>query len=235
MTQTESLVPTFPRALARNVLVNGQMTYLLAALVAGLVGSPHCVGMCGPFAASCARSPLDATAWHVGRLGTYATLGAVAGAFGWVLSPLGWVLPVVAGALTVAFAASLAGLVPPVHVEIPGLSHLAAAALRRADALGGLVLGAASGLLPCGLVYAALAVPVGLAQPHLGAAAMVAFGLGTVPLLAGASAGLRRVTASRPWARRALAALVLGSGMWSLSMRQPAAEAELGAEAPVCH
>ena len=52
--------------------------------------------------------------------------------------------------------------------------------------------GMANGLLPCGLVYAALALPVALGSAPLGALAMVLFGLGTVPALATLAAGLAR-------------------------------------------
>ena len=57
-------------------------------------------------------------------------------------------------------------------------------------------LGVCLGFLPCGLLYAALAIAMGTGHPGLGALAMVAFGLGTVPALivvavAGSSAGVR--------------------------------------------
>ena len=55
------------------------------------------------------------------------------------------------------------------------------------------VAGLANGLLPCGLVYAALSIPVVMADPAAGAAAMVAFGMGTVPALAAVTLGLRQV------------------------------------------
>ncbi len=196
------------------------MSLVAAAFFAGLLGSPHCVGMCGPFAASCTRTVAQAGAWHAGRLGTYGVLGAAAGAVGGVLAPVGWLLTLVAGALTVGLAASLAGWLPPVHLAIPGVSRLAAVGLRRPDALGALTLGAASGLLPCGLVYAALAVPVASADPVWGAGIMVAFGMGTLPLLATASVGLHRLTVQAPWTRKLMAAAVLITGLWSLTMRQ---------------
>ena len=56
--------------------------FLSAAFVAGLVGSPHCVGMCGGFAVLCGERVSDTLLWHLGRMTTYALLGALAGAFG---------------------------------------------------------------------------------------------------------------------------------------------------------
>ncbi len=53
---------------------------LTAALIAGLLGSMHCVGMCGGFAAGCSRARMGLPAWHTGRVLTYGLLGALAGA-----------------------------------------------------------------------------------------------------------------------------------------------------------
>lgn len=206
---------------------------LIGALLAGLAGSPHCVAMCGGFASSCATSAPGAGAWHVGRLATYAVLGAVAGAFGAALPGPGWVLTVVAAGLTLWFALALAGAVPSFAPRLPGVSRLATAAVERGGLLGRASLGAASALLPCGLLYTALSVPVASASPVTGALAMVGFGLGTVPLIAAATLGLRRVVATRPWARRALAVAVLAAGWWSVGVRHLAA-AE-GQEEVACH
>jgi sulfite exporter TauE/SafE len=205
---------------------------LLGSLVAGLAGSPHCAGMCGGFAMATARDARGAVAWHVGRLTTYGTLGALAGAFGSLVPGPGWVLTVVAGALLVWFAAGLAGLVKPVHAAIPGVATASSAMLRRTGLGARLVLGALSGLLPCGLVYAALSVPVALADPLWGALAMVTFGVGTVPALAVAAVGLQKLLSRGPWARRILAAGVLAAGLWSLGVR---ATATVTDEGPACH
>lgn len=186
------------------------------ALLAGLVGSPHCVGMCGGFATSAGgRGP--AVAWNLGRLATYLTLGALSGGLGGL--PVGRVGGVLAAVLLVWFSARLAGLTPPVSVRIPGLARLGAAAARRSGVVGRFALGMVSGLLPCGLLWSALAVAVAAGGALAGSLAMAAFWAGTVPLLAGASAGLRRLTAAHPWARRGLALGVLAAGLWSISAR----------------
>lgn len=216
------------------------------AFLAGLVGSPHCVGMCGGFASACAQPASGAAGYHLGRLTTYATLGAVAGALGSRIPGPGWVLTVVAGTLTTVFALSLAGLLPPLAPVLPGVNQLASSALRRGGLGGRFLFGAATALLPCGLVYAALGVPVALAHPGAGAVAMALFGLGTAPLLATASIGLRRVVATSLWARRGLAVLVLAAGWWSIGVRQglvaraadhgPHADAAQAVDAPpACH
>ena len=55
---------------------------IAAAAVAGLVGSPHCIGMCGGFAILCGGKVTDTALWHAGRITSYAALGALAGTFG---------------------------------------------------------------------------------------------------------------------------------------------------------
>ncbi len=192
---------------------------LAGALLAGLLGSPHCAGMCGGFAVSVSERPQDAVAWHLGRLSTYAGLGALAGLGGAALPGPGWVLSAVSIALLVWFSARLAGLVPEGHLRVPGLARLGARWMREPGVAGRYAFGLSTGLLPCGLVYAALGLPVALAHPGWGAAAMLAFGLGTIPVLAAAAVGLRGLAGRRPWVRRALAAGVLAAGLWSIHAR----------------
>lgn len=204
------------------------------AFVAGLVGSPHCIGMCGGFASACSTDVRHGTAYHLGRMSTYATLGALAGTFGRLLPGPGWVATVVSGALVTVFALSLAGLIESPAPRFPGLAGLAARARAQGGLAGAWGLGAATALLPCGLVWAALGVPIAIGQAGLGALAMVLFGLGTTPLLAGASMGLQRVMTGRMWTRRALAVLVLAAGWWSVGMRSMAAT-NTPDEAPACH
>ena len=202
--------------------------------VAALIGTPHCLGMCGGLAVAGGGRGLEQAAWHAGRIGTYATLGALAGGMGEALPTPGWA-GAVAMMLLVVFAAALAGIVPEPAVRWPGLSRLAARLARRQGVLARFGFGATTGLLPCGLLYTALAVPVGLADPLLGALGMALFGLGTVPAMVLATTGLRRVVTARPWARKLLAAGVLASGLWSMGFRQAALADTAEGEVPACH
>lgn len=200
---------------------------LAAALLAGLVGSPHCVGMCGGFAAACGApsgeaSGLDRAAWHLGRLTTYAVLGGLAGAFGSLIPGPTWIPTALSTVLMVAFALVLAGVVPEPRLRIPGASRLASLAFGRAGTAGRYLFGVSTGLLPCGLVYAALAVPVASGSPLVGAVSMVAFGLGTVPVLALFTRGVRSLALRELWIRRLLAAGVLVAGLVSVALRQGA-------------
>lgn len=195
------------------------LAVVLAALVAGFVGSPHCVGMCGGLAAACARPRGGAVLWHAGRLSTYAVLGAFAGAFGAAIPGPPWVPGIVSALLLVWFAASLAGFTGRSSPRFPALARLGAMLARRDGPGWRLLFGMATGLLPCGMLYAALSMAVAAASPVSGALALVAFGLATVPALALLSEAVRRLALRSVWHRRVLALAVLLLGLWSVGMR----------------
>lgn len=185
----------------------------------GLVGSLHCVGMCGPFALSCGGRPGHVLAWQGGKLGTYAVLGAVAGATGAALPGPAWIPQVVSAALIVWFGAAMAGVLPEPRIQLPGLTRIATQAARRGDLASRALFGAANGLLPCGLVYAALGLAVASGDPGTGALAMAAFGLGTAPLLTTVALSAHRVLHRHPWARKALAVVAMLAGLWVVASR----------------
>lgn len=199
------------------------MTHALAAAaLAGLLGSPHCVGMCGSFALACGGRVGHTVAWHAGRILTYAVLGALAGLIGASVPGPAWVASLVSAVLVIWFAAALAGLVPEPTLRIPGLGRLATRAARRDDLASRFVFGMANGLLPCGLVYAALGIAVASGSALTGFLAMTVFGLATAPALAVFGLGVRRAVGERLWLRRALAAVVLVSGLWVVAQRHDA-------------
>ncbi len=215
-----------------------------ALLLAGLAGSVvHCTAMCGPFvlgqvADGMARMPAARMCqaarlrgamllpYHAGRLATYAALGAVSGWIGAL--PMPQAVP----ALLLALAASgflllaLRRLQPGFAFAGPGLprgpgwgNRLAAMAGRIGDGrMQGLKLGLALGLLPCGLVYAALAA-ASASGALLGGLGMLAFGLGTVPALV--VVGLLGHAAARHWqtaANRAAPWVLAGNGLLLLAL-----------------
>lgn len=190
-----------------------------AAVVAGLVGTPHCIGMCGSFALACGGRASHTVAWHLGKTLTYAGLGAVAGLLGQSVPGPPWVATVLSAGLLVWFAAALAGFAPEPALRIPGLTRLATRAATQDDLVSRFLFGVANGLLPCGLVYATLGLAVASGSALTGAAAMAAFGLATVPGLALFGLGLRRGIAERPWLRRVVALVVLASGLWVIARR----------------
>ncbi|MEQ1564814.1 MAG: sulfite exporter TauE/SafE family protein [Myxococcota bacterium] len=207
--------------------------WITAAVVAAAAGSPHCLGMCGALACAAGDRPAQHGAYHLGRIGTYAALGASAGWMGRAIPGPAWLGTSVAAVFLIGFAASLAGLLPEPRVAVPGLAAVGARVARRADLPSRVVFGAVNGLLPCGLVYATLSLAVATADPLTGAAVMATFGAATVPILLAATFGLRRLIAGSVGARRALAVVVLISGLGTLGMRSgwfspPGAD-------PTCH
>jgi sulfite exporter TauE/SafE len=175
--------------------------------------------MCGSFALACGGRLDHTIAWHAGKVSTYTLLGALAGLIGHSVPGPTWVATMVSAALVIWFAAGLAGIVPEPALRIPGLTRLATRAATRGDLASRFVFGMANGLLPCGLVYAALGIAVASRDPVTGAAAMAAFGLGTTPALAAFALGVRRIAGERLWVRRALAVMVLLAGLWMVMQR----------------
>ena len=190
---------------------------LIAAALLGLLGSVHCVAMCGPLILAVGvprhRRGLGARlqyvgTYHAGRLATYAVLGGVVGAAGSVvaLAGLGRVLALLAGLLLL-----VAGIGPAFVRKWPSWSWpwmataaAAGTAARRWQAThsitGPFAAGLANGLLPCGMVYAALATSLAAGSIGHAAGSMVAFGLGTAPALVGVSLGAAHVSSA--WRRR---------------------------------
>lgn len=172
-----------------------------AALILGLAGSLHCLGMCGPLAlalpagrdATRTRRALGRLAYNLGRACTYAMMGIFAGLLGHVLQLGGvqrWV-SILLGVLLIATLFLSAKNMPHWMLNtfyLPvqkGLGKL----LRRQGHGGFFQIGLLNGLLPCGLVYAALAGASLQQGPLRGAAYMFIFGLGTVPMMFAVSMG----------------------------------------------
>lgn len=196
------------------------MTLLGGILLASLLGSVHCAAMCGAFVCTyvAQRGPRDSghsahAAYHGGRLASYATLGAVAGWIGSGVDNLGAVVgvgraaAVTAGVLMVVWG--LSSIAATSGVRVPAASPAwaqralgalllrarAASPVQRAGAIGFLTT-----LLPCGWLYAFVATAGGTGSPVTGAAVMLVFWLGTVPMLLAIGSGARRVFG--PFARR---------------------------------
>lgn len=199
---------------------------LIGLFLAGAAGSAmHCVPMCGgfvlgqvstrlqrvPLARLCERQRLQTgllLPYHLGRLSTYALLGAAAAASATLAARASWlsrlssVLLVLAAGLFLVQAVSRLlpagwGIGPAIAPRF--MSRMIARltqGLDRSRPVNGYLLGLALGLLPCGFVYSALIAAAASAGPAHGALTMLAFGLGTMPALmivgvAGHAAGSR--------------------------------------------
>ena len=202
----------------------------LGGLVLGAAGSGHCAVMCGPLVAlanprgrdsappSSPALALHAVLYHGGRLATYVALGALIGLSGTALSSAGF-------GRVLAVAAAIAVLIQSVAAwhTFRGGSHNAFGALitralgqtgawmRRHRISGPAAFGALTGLLPCGLVYAALTATAGLGSVTDGALFMGMFGLGTVPLLATVGMSAHRIERHLPAKFKKLAPLALAA------------------------
>lgn len=213
---------------------------LSAALLAGLVGSAHCVGMCagisGLFAvnaeaASMRRSIPTALTYNAGRVITYAALGAIVAALGGVIIR---VSPDVAGAVRIVSGVIivLVGLKVAFDLRVLNAIERTGGSLwaRIAPAATKLVpvtslpralgLGLIWGWLPCGLVYSVLMIAAASANPVGGAATMIAFGLGTMPamLLSGLGAARLSNLLQRRETRLGMGLLIVAMGLLTIAL-----------------
>jgi uncharacterized protein len=174
--------------------------------------------MCGGFAGVSAANG-GALPWSLGRLTTYALLGSLVGAAGASIPGPSWVPGVVAGAVLVWFALGVAGLVATPAVHSLPLIRAASALGRKRGAVQRFAFGMATGLLPCGLVYASLALAIASGSAYGGALVMFAFGSATLPGLSVLSAWTQRVALTSVGRRRAFALVLLVIGGWSIGLR----------------
>ncbi len=213
-------------------------TGFLAAMLAGLLGGVHCVGMCGGIVSALSLG-IDARVrlrwrlqlgYNLGRLVSYALAGAIAGGIGLLLArsqggfEAQWLLYLFAATMTLLMGLYLGGWLNLLRrVESAG-----GALWRRIEPLGrrflpvrsfsqALALGLVWGWLPCGLVYSMLIWSLSAGDAWQGALLMLGFGLGTLPnlLLMGAVATRMRAFTHRAWVRHLAGALVV---MLALSM-----------------
>lgn len=192
---------------------------IVTSFIAALVGSPHCIGMCGGFASACARTTRESVAWHAGRMSTYAALGAIAGTAGHLIPGPSWMPLAISAVLLIWFAGVLAGVLPQLGVVVPGTARVGRRLLARSDVPSRYAFGLLTALLPCGFLYFGIGFAVATASAFGGALVMIAFGIGTVPALAFLSGVVHKLATRGIWPRRILAALILAAGLWSLGMR----------------
>ena len=210
------------------------------AFLIGLLGSTHCLGMCGGISASLSmampvgrgfrlRQTLLLLAFNGGRIGSYALIAALvalvstSAAAQW--QSLGLVLRSLAGLLLIFMGLSMGQWWQGIrYVERIGapvwkrLSPLTRRFLPVHNAGQALALGVLWGWLPCGLIYSTLGWAA--LQPTTGSAAltMVFFGLGTLPsmLATGYAAGWIRGLQNQMLFRKVTGVLLIAFGLWTL-------------------
>lgn len=193
-----------------------------AMLLVGLSTSPHCLGMCGGILLSvCDRADTRARlgadlAYNVGRMLSYTALGAAFGALGTVLTytlSMKSMLFTMLGLAVALLGLNMWGLLP----ALPSFPGETAAACRLPEKLrrqAPLIVGLLTGLMPCGAMYAAWLCAMSSGSAGSGAAVMLAFALGTVPLLlAFAMLGALMPRAWTKYLRKLGAVLVTAMGL----------------------
>ena len=209
---------------------------LISALILGLLGGGHCLGMCGGLmgALTLAIPPEQRgrrlqllLAYNLGRILSYASAGLLFGLAGWAVasSPAAMLLRIVAGLLLISMGLYLGGWWSGLtriealgrglwrHIQPVATRLLPVSSLPRA-----LLLGALWGWLPCGLVYSTLIWSASQGSAMDSALLMLAFGLGTWPVLLATGLAAERVTAllRKRSVRMAGGLLVILFGIWTL-------------------
>lgn len=207
-----------------------------SALILGLLGGGHCLGMCGGLmgALTLAIPPEQRgrrlrllLAYNLGRVLSYGCAGLLLGLAGWAVasSPAALALRVVAALLLIVMGLYLAGWWSGLtriealgrglwrHIQPAASRLLPVSSLPRA-----LLLGALWGWLPCGLVYSTLLWAASQGNAGYSAALMLAFGLGTWPVLLATGLAAERINTllKRRSVRVAGGVLVMLFGVWTL-------------------
>jgi sulfite exporter TauE/SafE len=219
--------------------VTGDLT-LAAAFVAGVSGSLHCLSMCGGLASAFgmraravsghAQSAfVHASLYQLGRLTSYALVGALCGLFGGLL--LGMIdmakatrwLRVAAGCLLILLGLQLAfgwRLLSPIEKFGAYFWRQLSPLTRQLTGTGvahSFAIGMLWGWLPCGLVYSMLLLGVLGGTASHGALLMLTFGVGTLPSMLSSSllaSQLTRVLTLRGW-RWLAASAMIAFGLWT--------------------
>ena len=216
---------------------------LVSAFLVGLLGSTHCLGMCGGIVSALTfglrddlrRSPWTLgpylLAYNAGRIGSYVIAGLIAGAVGagaFGLLPSNstrWAVKLVTGGFMIALGLYLAGWWPGLQtlekwggVLWSRLEPLGRKLLPVDHPLKALAFGLVWGWLPCGMVYAMLAWALAAGSAGQGASLMLAFGLGTLPMLLtiGITAEWLKDFVRRPRVRQGAGLIVLLFGFYTI-------------------
>lgn len=202
-----------------------------AAFLLGLTGAGHCLGMCGGIAAALSLggggNTANTLAYHTGRIASYTLAGALLGFAAGSIAGSGWTLGLryLAGVLLILMGLYIADW----WRALAMLERLGALLWRPVQKLGqgflslqhwrgALGLGLCWGLMPCGLIYSAMALAATSGSATGAATMMLFFGLGTLPAMVATSLGAQQVTGvlTRRGFKLAIALALMLSGAWTL-------------------
>jgi sulfite exporter TauE/SafE len=223
-------------------------TILSTALLAGLLGSGHCFGMCGGIAAglgamSRGRAVVPALQFNLARLFSYAVLGLLAAT---ILSGVTGLIPIARWLrIFTALMILLIGL--KFLFEFRGIEFIekggaglwkkilpfAMKASNRQDAIGRFLLGACWGFIPCGLVYTVLMTAASTANPASGATTMLAFGIGTLPSMLGLTVAAPALSAflEDRTVRKVIGFALVVLAAWTIAMMWAGMQGQAGSHA----
>ncbi len=207
----------------------------VSAMVLGLLGAGHCLGMCGglmgaltmaiPPAAKARRLQI-LLAYNLGRIASYSVAGLLLGLVGWAANQaFADGLRIFAALLLLAMGLYLAGWwqgLTKVEALGQGLWRYVQPLTKRFMPVHNLpqalLLGSLWGWLPCGLVYSTLLWAASQGDALTSMSLMAAFGLGTLPLMlaTGLAANTLRQLLQRPLTRQAAGLLVMLFALWTL-------------------
>ncbi|MDN3492264.1 sulfite exporter TauE/SafE family protein [Winogradskyella bathintestinalis] len=174
---------------------------LVSGFILGLLGSLHCVGMCGPIAfmlpvdrSNSFRKISQIGVYHFGRLLAYSIIGLVFGLIGKSFSIFGiqQQLSIGIGVIMIVLVIipyktlGKYNLSKPLNALISKVKSNLGKALKKKTADTFLTIGFLNGFLPCGLVYMAVFGAVATGSLWEGSLYMILFGLGTIPLMTSA-------------------------------------------------
>ena len=184
---------------------------LYSAFILGLLGSLHCLGMCGPIAFMLPvdrnnhfKSSSQVLIYHLGRILAYGSMGALFGLLGRSINLFGAQqrLSIIIGVLMiilVIFPYHKLGknhLVPWMYRWVGKLKSSLGTRLNKKSTDAFFTIGFLNGFLPCGLVYMALLGATAMAGPWEGFFYMALFGAGTIPLMTAAVYFARAIKSS---------------------------------------
>lgn len=175
-----------------------EIALIVSALILGLGSGFHCIGMCGPIALSMGLTKQQAlnfhlqnTTYNLGRIVTYAFLGAILGIVGEGFNVAGiqQYLTVGVGILLIVMALfsfggkNFASKIPFLSKFLLSIKINLGKYLQKPGYSSRFITGILNGFLPCGMVYMALTASLAAGGVWQGAAFMVLFGLGTFPFM----------------------------------------------------
>jgi len=208
-----------------------EFSYALAFMT-GLLGSGHCLGMCGGLVSAFfmklqARGPWPYLTYHAGRIAVYAVVGLIAALLGAVLVSTGriglaqGVLQIVAGAIVILLGLDLLGISPIRNIygfaPVAWLRKQFMTAAQKGPIVGALIGGAINGLMPCSMTMAMAVQATTAPSPPEGMLLMLAFGAGTLPSMLSASFLFGKLGPRlRGWLLKGAALFVIALGVSTL-------------------